>query len=234
MKINGMDCIIMAAGLGTRLRPLTDTTPKPLVPVAGRGTLLRLLDKLPDVVDRVIIVVGYLQDKIREQVGTRWNGREIVYVVQDPLDGTGGAVRRAQSEIRSERFLVLNGDDLYAKEDLARLASAERGALVYRMRMPALWQMWRVESGRLVAFDRVPADTEAWMNINAFTLGQEFFETEPVPVPGKEHEQSLPHALPQLFSRYPYQAIPATFWMPCGTLEEIQQAEMALRQRGEA
>lgn len=223
-----MDAVILAAGRGSRLRPLTDTVPKPLVPVAGRGTLVRLLEILPPSVDRVILIVGYLEEKIRETVGDSFAGRSIVYVTQHPLDGTGGALRQAQSSLRSERFLVLNGDDLYGRSDLERLCEVERGVLVFRQKMIAPMDCWRVERGALVCFEKTPVGEIGNANINAMLLGQEWFETEPVLTPGKTDEWSMPHAFPQLFAHFSYRAIEATFWMPCGTVEEIARAEAAI------
>jgi len=220
----------MAAGNGTRLRPLTLLIPKPLVPVAGRGTLLRLLDSLPSSVDRLIIVVGYLADKIKEAVGSEYAGRPVVYVTQSALNGTGGALRSAQPAIVSRRFFVLNGDDLYSKQDLETLAGLERGALVYPKTMDRPGEGWRIENGFLQSLEPVAVGSSAYLNINAFVMGHEWFETTPVPVPTKPDEWSLPHALEQVFGRHKYRAFETKFWYPCGTIDEIRRAEEGLRQ----
>src|SRR5690242_14118031 len=110
-----MDAIILAAGRGTRLRPLTDHTPKPLIPVAGRGTLPRVLRCMPDAVDRIILVIGHLGEQIRAAVGTEALGRDVVYVEQAPLNGTGGAVLQSAGALRSDTFLVVNGDDIFCE-----------------------------------------------------------------------------------------------------------------------
>lgn len=226
-----MDVVILAAGLGTRLRPLTDTIPKPLVPVAGRGTLLHTLDMLPPDVNRIILVVGYLEEKIRAIVGSNWNGIPVTYVTQDVLDGTGGAIRRIETEIRSDRFLVLNGDDLYDAKDLARLVAEKRGVLVLKKTLTKEMDTWTVTDGRLIGLGTTPAGTVGNVNIGAYLLGREWFNTTPTPVPTKSTEWSLPHALPQLLHDIPYRAVEATFWMPCGTPEEIEKAEFALQAR---
>jgi NDP-sugar pyrophosphorylase family protein len=226
-----MDAVILAAGLGTRLRPLTDTMPKPLVPVAGRGTLLHTLDMLPPDVTRIILIVGYLEEKIRAVVGSEWNGRPVAYVTQDLLDGTGGALRRIEKELQSDRFLVLNGDDLYDAKDLARLVAEDRGVLILRKPLHKEMDTWVVKDGQLTGLGTTPAGAVGNVNIGAYLLGIEWFGTTPTPVPSKPTEWSLPHALPQLFDSHSYRAIEASFWMPCGTPEEIEAAEVALRDR---
>jgi len=228
-----MDGIIMAAGKGSRLRPLTDLLPKPLVPVAGRGTLLRLLEELPSSVDRIILVVGYLQEKIREAIGDTYRHIPVEYVVQDVLDGTGGALRRAEAAIRSERFLVINGDDLYLREDLEKVCAAERGLMVFEQTLTKPSDVCLIEDGKLVGFQSRQAGERGAVNVGAYVLGREWFRTEPVLSPGKTDEWSLPHAIPQLLAQETFYAIPATFWMMCGTLEEIQRAEAALKERGQ-
>lgn len=221
----------MAAGRGSRLRPLTDVMPKPLVPVAGRGTLPRLLDELPDAIDRIILVVGYLQDKIREAIGNAYRGKPVVYVTQDPLDGTGGALRRAELAIRSERFLVINGDDLYAREDLERLCETDRGLLVHEQTLSKASDVCLAKDGNLIGFETRQSGEFGAVNTGAYVLGREWFGTEPVLSPGKSDEWSLPHAIPQLFRRQPFSVVPATFWRMCGTVEEIALAESALKER---
>lgn len=229
-KINPvrMDAIILAAGKGMRLRPLTDVLPKPLVPVAGRGTLLRLLDILPPEVERVLLVVNYLQEKIRAEIGDTWNGIPVEYVFQEVLNGTGGALRCCQPHIRGDHFLILNGDDLYGQGDLERLVREDRGILYREGILPNGGDGWLVEDGRIKGSVAVAPNGTGCVNINGMKLGREWFETESVLSPGKTDEWSMPHAIPALLDRYEYRAVPASFWMPCGTLDEIRAAEERL------
>ncbi|HWR00178.1 MAG TPA: NDP-sugar synthase [Candidatus Methylomirabilis sp.] len=228
-----MDAIIMSAGRGSRLRPLTDTTPKPLIPILGRGTLHRTLDILPQAVTRIIIVVGYRAPQIREAFGTEFGGCPVVYITQDPLDGTGGCLRRVREQMPdlSEHFLVMNGDDLYAGPDLEALAASERGVLVLETRLNKEEDSWvRDERGALLGLTRTPAGELGLVNAGAYCLDHGWFGTEPVQVPGKPFEWSLPHALPQIIARgVPIMAVSATFWMPVGTPEELTRAEQTLR-----
>lgn len=227
-----MDLLVLAAGRGTRLQPLTDTIPKPLIPVAGKGTLLQTLDMVPKDITRIILIVGYLHHQIQAAVGQKWNGRPVFYVIQHPLDGTGGALRQARSLFLTERFMVVNGDDLYGPNDLTRLSRIKRGILVKSTKLTReMNDVCLVQDGKLTGFNRLPRGSAGSINTGAYLLGHEWFETTPVFTPGKTDEWSLPHALPQLFDHYEYEALEADFWMPCGTVEEIHRAENALRQQ---
>lgn len=227
--MHGMDVVIMAAGKGTRLRPLTDTTPKPLVPIHGRGTLLRLLDVLPEEIDRIIVVVGYLQEQIRTALGASWNGKPVVYVEQTTLNGTGGALRAAESVIVSDRFLVINGDDVYAVEDLQALVRCHRGLIAAKQVLPRPLDTWEVRDGAALRMTKaVPTGAEGWVNTGAYLLGKDWFLTTPVLTPGKTDEYSLPHALPELMANTRFEVIPATRWMMCGTPEELAACTRAL------
>src|SRR5688500_2102268 len=131
-----MDAIIMAAGLGTRLRPHTLTTPKPLLPVQGRPILDWALAALPPSVDRVLVVVNYLAEQIEADLRTQPHFADWATVRQDVPRGTGDAVRSCKPSLRSERVLVLNGDDLYGAADLARLANCPAGVLCHPVDEP--------------------------------------------------------------------------------------------------
>jgi NDP-sugar pyrophosphorylase family protein len=226
-----MDAVILCAGLGKRMRPLTDTMPKPLVPVLGKGTLERTLEMLPPQVDRLILVVGYLAEQVCRLAGTSWNGHEVVCVKQETLNGTGGAMRFVEPYLKSEKFLVLNGDDLYAAEDLAKLAAVERGLLALTTTTKKEEDSCVVDAnGHLQSFERIPAGNPANINTGAYCLDRSWFTTKPVLSPGKTDEWSLPHAIPELVERgASFTVIPATFWMPVGTLEELKAAEEALK-----
>ena len=85
-----MDAIILAAGLGTRLRPHTLTTPKPLLPVRGRPLLDWTFGALPAAVDRVLVVVHYLAEQVEEYLRAQRHFADWVAVSQDQPRGTGG------------------------------------------------------------------------------------------------------------------------------------------------
>src|SRR6266852_5586404 len=106
-----MDAIILAAGLGTRLRPYTLTTPKPLLPVRGRPILDWTLAALPPVVTRVVVVTHYLAEQFRDYLRQQSHFADWATVHQAKPRGTGDALMACRDVVRSERFLVLNGDD---------------------------------------------------------------------------------------------------------------------------
>src|SRR5947209_238541 len=122
-----MDAVILAAGLGTRLRPHTLERPKPLLPVRGRPILDWALGALPPAVDRVVVVVNYLADQIESYLRVQTHFREWAVVRQERPRGTGDALRSCRDHVRSENFLTLNGDDLYGAADLAALARCPAG-----------------------------------------------------------------------------------------------------------
>src|SRR4051794_13852951 len=108
-----MDAIILAAGLGTRLRPYTLQTPKPLLPVQDRPLLDWTLAALPAVVDRVLVVTHYLAEQFQTYLAQQKHQPVWETVHQEQPRGTGDALRSCRERLRSESFLVLNGDDLY-------------------------------------------------------------------------------------------------------------------------
>src|SRR5438067_12203148 len=124
-----MDAVLLCAGLGTRLRPHTLTTPKPLLAVRGRPILDWTLGALPKSVDRVIVVVHYLAAQIEKYLQEQKFFSQWTAVPQGEPRGTGDALRRCRDSIRSDRFLVLNGDDLFGAADLAKLAECPAGVL---------------------------------------------------------------------------------------------------------
>ena len=106
--------MILAAGLGTRLRPLTDTTPKPLLPVGGTPLILwNLLLLRASGIRDVMINLHYLGDMIEETLGdgSRW-GMQIAYSYETVLLGTGGGLKAAEEFFEGDSFLVMNGDTL--------------------------------------------------------------------------------------------------------------------------
>lgn len=104
-----MEAVILSGGLGTRLRPLTYTRPKPLLPIANRPMLEHLLDRLPEDVDRAILAAGYRIQDIRDWVETHPHRVDVTVVEEDEPLGTGGAIKNVEDEITGP-FLCFNGD----------------------------------------------------------------------------------------------------------------------------
>ena len=102
-----MEGIILAGGLGTRLRPRVQDVPKPIAPIAGRPFLCWLLDRLAQQdFHRIVLSVGYGKTKIIEALGSRYGNIELVYAVEDVPLGTGGAIRHALSSPAALRRLA--------------------------------------------------------------------------------------------------------------------------------
>jgi NDP-sugar pyrophosphorylase family protein len=106
--------MVLAAGRGTRLAPLTDTVPKPLVPVAGRPFLEHILDFLiAGGVREVVINLHHLGHLIERHLGDGARfGLRIRYSWEDPILDTGGGIKRAEPLLAGEPFVVVNGDSL--------------------------------------------------------------------------------------------------------------------------
>lgn len=123
----GVDAILLAGGYGTRLRPLTYTRPKPLLPVAGRPMMEWVLDRLPADVRRVVVAVNWKAQALGTYLANREaTGRarrvEFVVVKEDEPLGTGGAIKNCENRLTSDRFLVLNAD-IVSSMDLGALAT---------------------------------------------------------------------------------------------------------------
>ena len=108
-----MRALLLAAGLGTRLRPITDHIPKCLVPVHGKPLLEYWLDLLlPNGIDRILLNTHYLPDEVRSYVrSSRWRDR-VTLVHEDELLGTGGTVLGNREFFEDAPFLVAHADNL--------------------------------------------------------------------------------------------------------------------------
>ena len=220
-----MDAIIMAAGLGTRLRPHTLTIPKPLLPVQGRPILDWALGSLPRSVDRVLVVVHYLADQIEAYLREQKHFREWEAVVQEQPRGTGDAFRCCRERVRSAKFLVLNGDDLYGAADLQQLASQPAGLLVRPVDEPRRFGIAFLKGdGTLEKLVEKP-DLEGCRlaNTGAYLFPRSVFQTELKLSSRGEYE--ITDYVTALAAREPVSVVEAKFWLPIGTTEIWQEAQ---------
>lgn len=152
------EAIVLAGGLGTRLRSVIADLPKPLAPVAGRPFLAHLLDQLAaSGLRRVILATGYLAEKIEQTIGPRWAGMDIAYSREPEPLGTGGAILRAANLLQGEGVHLANGDtflryDLRAIERMVHRAGAALGVALADVPDVARYGAVELSGDRVTAF----------------------------------------------------------------------------------
>ncbi|MDP7634483.1 MAG: nucleotidyltransferase family protein, partial [Candidatus Latescibacteria bacterium] len=106
--------VLPVAGLGARLRPHTHTRPKPLLHVAGKPIIGHILDQLvPLGVDRIVLIVGYMGDRIVEYVRSRDEFSQVEFVEQTELLGLGHAISLARPVVEDDPMLIVYGDTIF-------------------------------------------------------------------------------------------------------------------------
>ncbi|OQX95432.1 hypothetical protein B6I21_05470 [candidate division KSB1 bacterium 4572_119] len=144
-----MQAVIMVAGKSTRTYPLTLTRPKPLLPVAGKTIIEQILIQLEGLVDEAILIVGYKKEMVEQYIGSQWHDMKITYCEQKEQLGTGHAVLQTKPLIK-DRFIVLNGDDIYARQDIEALLKYKYAALVRWEEDPSQYGVFQVDENNRV------------------------------------------------------------------------------------
>jgi NDP-sugar pyrophosphorylase family protein len=121
-ELNSLTAVVLAGGLGTRLRSVVSDRPKVLAEVHGRPFLCYLLDTLVTAgIARVVICTGYRGEMVRQAFGSRYRSLSLYYSQEETPLGTGGALRASLSCTDAGTILALNGDSL-CRTDLAEFA----------------------------------------------------------------------------------------------------------------
>lgn len=126
MPVKPTTAMVLAAGLGLRMRPITDKLPKPMVQVAGKPLLDHVLDKLAEAgVEKAIVNVHYLPDQIIRHVASRQRPRVVISDERNEILGTGGGVVKALPQLGTAPFFHMNADTMWidgVRANLMRLA----------------------------------------------------------------------------------------------------------------
>ena len=226
-----MQALILAGGEGTRLRPLTTTIPKPVVPLAGQPFISFMIEWLRGHgIDDVILACGFMADGVRGVLGDGSSlGVRLRYVEEPEPLGTGGALKYAE-ELLDERFFMLNGDVLTDIDLSAELAQHERtGAratlALYPVDDPSAYGLVRREEDLSVKqFLEKPSPEETdtnLVNAGAYILERELLSGL---APAGTKISIERDVFPQLVGQglYGYEA--SGYWMDIGTPERYLQA----------
>ena len=211
------DVVILAAGKSTRTYPLTLTRPKPLLYVAGKTLLEHTLSVLEELgFQRLILVVGYLKEKIFEFFERRKTKLAVQFVIQEQARGTAHALSLVFQKVAdlSSPFLLLMGDDFYCLEDLKKLLEQKAAVLGKKMKNPSAFGVLKEEDGRLTQIVEKPEGVqEGIVNTGAYLLPREIqnFLDTPLSLRG---EQELTDSISQLAQHIPFSIVMASHWFP--------------------
>ena len=217
-----MQALILAGGEGTRLRPLTNTVPKPVLPLAGRPHIAYVIDWLVrHGVDDVVVSCGHLAEGMRRALAELEHSAEIRYAEEPDARGTAGAIRFAE-DMLAERFLVLNGDvlcdlDLTALIEQHERSGARATIALYPVEDPSGYGLvHRHEDGEITEFLEKPTpdqiDTDE-INAGAYLLERSVLERIP-----PDREVSIEREIfPELIGDGLYGIRLKGYWIDIGT-----------------
>jgi NDP-sugar pyrophosphorylase family protein len=229
-----MRAILLAGGKGTRLRPLTLHTPKPIVPIFDRPFLQYQIDLLRQVpeIDEIVLSLNYQPRRIEEVFGDGSDlGIHIRYVVEPTPLGTGGAIRFAAGEHQGEPIVVFNGDvftsvDLPAVLRLHRERQAKATIVLTPVENPKAYGLVETDAaGNVLAFfekptaDQIRCDT---INAGIYVLEPDALERIPRDTVFSIERGYFPSLVEQkdTFVAYIYRG----YWLDIGTPEKYRQA----------
>lgn len=177
-----MKAVILAGGYGKRLRPLTDTIPKPLVEVAGRPIVdwqVRWLRQHG--VTSFVMLVGYLREKVMEYFDSKKAemGINVEYSIEETPLGTGGALKNAQRLLGNDNeFFMVNGDNI-TNIEVSKMKLDGNFARLALVPLRSTYGITRLDGEKIVKFDEKPILPEYWMNAGVYLMSKEVFKYLP-------------------------------------------------------
>ncbi|WP_345969899.1 nucleotidyltransferase family protein [Sulfurimonas sp. HSL1-6] len=178
-----MEAIVLAGGLGTRLRSVVSELPKPMAPVGGKPFLEYIFQYLKkNGIDRIILSVGYKWESIRDYFGEAYEGMALVYSVENEPLGTGGAIKKAFESVKSENVFIINGDTFFdvPLQTLSDQLKPESKLLLSLKKMHRFDRYGCVESdatGRVTAFTEKGCRESGNINGGVYLASADLFES---------------------------------------------------------
>ena len=231
-----MQLAVSAGGLGTRLRPLTETRPKALVPLLNRPQILHVIDHRPHPCDEILVAVNYRYEDVRGYFERHDVGVKVTVVEEpDPL-GTGGAIKNLEPHLGG-RFAVANGDvvdsiDFDAFVDFHERAGGIASLAVWPVEDPSAFGVVDLEGTRVVRFVEKPAEGQApsdLVNAGRYVFEPEVLDTIDVGRAVSLEREVFPRLVPRGLHAFRYKG----FWSDAGTLARYLKAQRQLLDAGQ-
>jgi NDP-sugar pyrophosphorylase family protein len=220
--------VVLAGGIGKRLRPLTLSRPKVMVEVRGEPLLAYILKGLKKFVSEVIVVVGYMKEKVIEYFGNEYEGLKIKYVVQQEFKGTAHALLCAENEI-NERFLLVYGDTYFNPKIIEEMLKQDSDGVIVAKKVPNPedFGVLEVSDGLIKGIlEKVPNPPNNLINGGIYLLPPQIFKAcHEIPL-SKRDEFELTDAITLLIKQgFTFKPVIIEHWVDVGNLERLKIAE---------
>jgi bifunctional UDP-N-acetylglucosamine pyrophosphorylase/glucosamine-1-phosphate N-acetyltransferase len=222
-----MQAVILAAGEGTRMRPLTETVPKPMLPVADRPLVAHTVDAAVDAgATELVFVVGYEADRVREHFGDEYRGVQVSYAVQEEQLGTAHAAAAAREHLDGD-FVVLNGDDLYDRAAIEALFDACPAVGAYRVDDPRPYGVFSLDGERVTGVVEKPDDPPSnRVNVGAYHFPAEATDWLTEVEESERGEYEITDVVERLVGAREVRAVPVERWLGVGRPWELLEANV--------
>jgi D-glycero-alpha-D-manno-heptose 1-phosphate guanylyltransferase len=176
------EAVILAGGLGTRLRSVIKDIPKPMADICGRPFLSYIFDFLCNQgIERAVLSVGYKWEVIKKYFGDKYKNLKLEYAVEDNPLGTGGGLKNALKHVLSEEVFVLNGDSIFNIDFhlFYSLHKKKNSKLTLALKMMENTERYGIveidENNRIVSFLEKGIKTKELINGGVYLMNKEFF-----------------------------------------------------------
>ena len=219
-----MQTVILAAGEGTRMRPLTAAIPKPMLPVAARPLVAHTADAAVDAgASELVFVVGYEADEVRSYFGREYRGVPVAFARQDEQRGTADAVRAAREHLDGP-FAVLNGDNLYDRDAIARLFDEGPAVVAIEVEHPRNYGVLSTDGDRVTGIVEKPANPPTSLaNAGAYVFPAPAIEWLDVE-PSERGEYELTDVVARMIETHAVSVVELDRWLDVGRPWELLEA----------
>lgn len=219
-----MQAVILAAGEGTRMRPLTANLPKPMLPVADRPLVAHTADAAVAAgASELVFVVGYEAGALRNHFGESYRGCPVRFAVQEERRGTAHAVLAASEHIDGD-FVVLNGDDLYDAASIGRLFEHCPAVGAHTVADPSPYGVFSLDGDRVTGIVEKPKNPPTnQVNVGAYHFPAAARDELDVPV-SERGEHELTDVLARVLEEYEVRIVPVDRWLGVGRPWELLAA----------
>ncbi len=204
-----MKAIILAAWEGTRLRPFSNTKPKPMIKIFGKPILEHNIEKIVSYVDEIIIIVKYKKEVIESYFKNEYMGVKISYIEQSNEKGTWAAIRGVS--LWKTDILLLNGDSIFEQKDFDKIIHFSwYGALVKKVSDPSKYGIFKQDENGIAQEIIEKPETFVWdlANLWVYKFNEEIIEiSKNIPL-SKRGEYEITDSINAFIKKHPFHLFP--------------------------